>query len=239
MKVGILNNCTPYEEEEFRQSEFESFAQFLQQVPHEFELREYRVTQGELPAEPAECDAYLLTGSPTGVYDEADWIAPLSDFVRQAYAGGQKMVGICFGHQLLAHALGGHAEKSDKGWGIGRREAAIVSQKPWMTPALDLSNLYFCHQDQVLSLPPAAELLGTNEFCPNMMFAIGDQVLATQAHPEFTDETMGKAVDYFRDKLPADFIDAAAATIVPNATDSQTLAHWIINFLRYKNGATD
>ena len=236
MKLGILNNCTPKEEADFDEREFEAFRDFLNSVSHPFELTEYRVTEGELPASPLDCDAYLLTGSPKGVYDDERWIAELGEFVRESYAADRKLVGVCFGHQMLAHALGGHAEKSDKGWGMGRRPAEIVSRKPWMRPELALSNLYYCHQDQVISLPPKAELLGRNEFCPNMMFTIGDKVLATQAHPEFKDQTMQRAVDHFRKELPGDFLDEVAGTIEPGATDSQILAHWIVNFLTESSG---
>ena len=143
--VSAIETTQDYVIKRYLMREFDAFREFLNRVPNQFELTEYRVTEGELPEKPEECDAYLLTGSPKGVYDDEVWIKELGDFVRASYEADRKMVGICFGHQLLAHALGGHAEKSEKGWGMGRREAEIVSRKPWMTPDLNLSNLYSSH----------------------------------------------------------------------------------------------
>jgi len=114
MKLGILNACTPQEESDFQVEEFESFRDFFAQADHNFELIEYRVTEEEFPRHAGECDAYLITGSPKGVYDSEGWIGQLDDFIRDCYDEGQKLVGICFGHQILAQALGGRAEKSDK-----------------------------------------------------------------------------------------------------------------------------
>jgi len=82
-----------------------------------FDHASYDVAAGELPARVEDHDGYLITGSPAGVYEPLEWIAPLLDFLRAAR--GAKLVGVCFGHQALAQALGGHVEKSERGWGVG------------------------------------------------------------------------------------------------------------------------
>lgn len=231
MRLGILNAVTPRDEAAFGLREFDSFQHLLAQVPHALTLVEFRVTEGELPTAQTACDAYLVTGSPAGVYDNAPWIAPLATFLQERYAAGQKLVGICFGHQLLAHALGGHAEKSAKGWGMGLRRFTLTQQRPWMVPPVEQSQLYFCHQDQVVRLPTAAEHLGGDVFCPNTVFAIGDQVLGIQGHPEFTEAVMRLLID----QLGADAGEAvkwqARASLTAGDADNLTVAHWIINFL--------
>lgn len=230
-KVGLLNACSPADEEEFGTVELDSFFDFFQQVPHPFKLIEYRITEGEFPENPQTCDAYLITGSPKGAYDEDIWIGQLIDFIQCCYKASVKMVGICFGHQVLAHALGGRAEKSPKGWGLGLRDVVVEAERPFMTPALPNGRFYFCHQDQVVKLPAEAERLAGNPFCPNGMFVIGDQMLGIQAHPEFTPQIMDKAIDWFATQSPAERETALHAAKTMGAADNIVLAQWIVNFL--------
>src|SRR5207253_1128988 len=96
-------------------------------------IERFDVAANELPERPGDHSAYLITGSPAGVYEPLAWIAPLSDFIRSA--ANSKMVGICFGHQVMAEALGGHVEKSDKGWGAGLHSYDVVLREPWMDSA--------------------------------------------------------------------------------------------------------
>ncbi|MFQ5419816.1 MAG: GMP synthase, partial [Anaerolineae bacterium] len=178
------------------------FERLLTAVHAPFTYQAYEITRGEMPRDLDECDAYLITGSLQGVYDSDPWIADLSRFIRAAYQAGKKLVGICFGHQIIAHALGGRAEKSAKGWGLGQRQFALTAVKAWMTPGMSSCGLYFAHQDQVVKLPPGAERLGGDEFCPNTMFTIGDQVLGIQGHPEFTSDFMTAVIASRQDTVP-------------------------------------
>ena len=230
MKVGILNACTPAEEREFKAKEFANFQAFFDLVEHDLELVEYRVTEGEFP-QAGDCDAYLITGSPKGVYDDEAWIARLSEFICRTHAHQTKLVGICFGHQILAHALGGHAQKSEKGWGLGLRRLQVDGGQPWMTPPLRQGSFYFCHQDQVVRLPETAELLAGSEFCPNGMFVIGGQVLGLQAHPEFTGDTMVKTIAWLRENSKIDSLESSSATLNNGTADNVVMAQWIVNFL--------
>lgn len=237
MKIGLLNACTPAEEVEFNASEYDNFRNFLDLVPNEIDLAHYRITEMEFPAEPTECDGYLITGSPKGVYDSNPWIAELGDFIRASHTAGIKLVGICFGHQILAHALGGHAEKSDKGWGMGLRDFEIQANETpeWLTLPADNGecNLYFCHQDQVTKLPKNATRLAGSEFCPNAMFSIGDQVLGMQGHPEFTQKTMVDTVDFFNGKLESDFLEEVSGTVGNGkSADDVHAARWVVEFLQ-------
>ena len=115
-----------------------------------FEIESFDVQAGKLP-DPAAHHAYMITGSPAGVYDPLPWIEPLQQFIRSV--NGAKMVGICFGHQIMAEALGGHVEKSDKGWGAGLHRYTVVRSEPWIDTAGTIA-IPASHQDQVVLQPP-------------------------------------------------------------------------------------
>jgi GMP synthase-like glutamine amidotransferase len=144
-----------------------------------------RLMDGEALPDPENLDAILLTGSPAGVYDDLDWIAPLERFVRAAYEARTPMAGVCFGHQLIAQALGGTVRKSDKGWGIGRhvydiaRDNGVIGGE---TIAIAAS-----HQDQVIEPPAGATTIFHSTFTPHagILYANG-AAMSVQPHPEFT-----------------------------------------------------
>lgn len=232
MNLGILNATALADEVRLNMPGLSNFQRLFDQVPHNLTLIEYRVTEGEFPRDRHECDAYLVTGSPHGVYDPEPWIADLADFLRHSYAAGQKLVGICFGHQLLAHTLGGHAEKSDRGWGIGLRRFALLTAPSWMTPPLMQGQLYFCHQDQVVRLPAAAVRVAGDSFCPNTIFVIGDQVLGIQGHPEFSKDFMAMLIPELDTKAGPAVAHWAAASLQTGTPHTSTVAQWIVNFLQ-------
>jgi GMP synthase-like glutamine amidotransferase len=232
MKIGILNAFPPEESiVDWNGTPVDTYIRFLDLVPNPFTFIGYDVAIGKFPVSVEECDAYLLTGSPKGVYDSDDWITRLSIFVRDSYKAGKKLVGICFGHQILAHALGGHSEKSDKGWGLGLKDFEITSDKPWLTGMQGTCSLYFVHQDQVVELPPGAELIGTNAFCPNLFFVIEDQVLGIQGHPEFTLEIMNYIFTARQEIFEERVYESALESIEDGTPDNQLVARWIVNFL--------
>lgn len=144
---------------------------------HGFAFRTWSVVRGEMPESPGDADGWLITGSRHGVYEDHPWIKPLEAFIRAARDQGAPMVGICFGHQIMAQALGGDVGKSDRGWGIGRHE--------YKSHASPLAILAF-HQDQVARPPEGAEVTAWSEFCPFAGLRYGDWGLSWQAHPEFS-----------------------------------------------------
>lgn len=234
MHIGILNCLKAEDEEALEENETIRHGRFLGQATDGFTFTTYKVTHGELPAAPHECDAYLITGSAQGVYDDEPWIAELQHFIRACYEAQQKMVGICFGHQVLAHALGGRTEKSAKGWGLGLREFEITGQRPWMTPTLTnhKAALYFAHQDQVVGLPPNADRLAGSDFCPNAMFVIGEQVLGIQGHPEYSRIFAELVADLLRPQVDEATVKEALHSLDRGAADGETVAHWVANFLQ-------
>lgn len=142
-----------------------------------FTFRVYDVTRGEFPADPRACDGWLITGSRHGVYEDHPWIAPLEAFIREIVAARRPLVGVCFGHQIIARALGGRVEKAPGGWIVGRQE--------YRRPDGSTVPFHAWHQDQVLEPPPGAEVILTHPACPYAGLAIGETVRTIQAHPEF------------------------------------------------------
>ena len=185
----------------------------------------FDVTRGELPDNPA-CDAYLLTGSPAGVYDDLPWIASLAGFVRAA-RGRAKLVGICFGHQLMAHAFGGTVIKSPKGWGIGLHRYDLPRRAAWMDRA-DTVTAPVSHQDQVVQCPPDAVVVARSAFTPFAGLDYGDAI-SFQFHPEFSAEFGIALIDSRRDLYGAMGDAAIASYAAPH--DGARVARWIGRFL--------
>lgn len=157
---------------------------------------------GELPR-PEAGAKYVITGSLSSAYDADEWIAQLKNFVRAAFAANAKIAGICFGHQLVADALGGHVERAKVGWGEGIRFSPSASE--FMSAQFPDGGFWldYNHHDQVLKLPDGAERLSGSEFCPVESFGIGNKVLCFQGHPEFTREYSDMLFSYFKNEFPA------------------------------------
>jgi len=191
-----------------------------------FEVEKFDVQAGRFP-EPASHDAILITGSPAGVYDGFSWIKPLSDFIRAA--GDRKMVGVCFGHQIMAEALGGLVVKSDKGWGAGLHHYSVVRTEPWLDGAEDIA-VPASHQDQVVIQPPNTEIVAASDFTPYAALAWKDRpAISFQFHPEF-DPAFAKALIEKRyDVVPNPDV-AIASLDAPN--DNHRVGGWIRRFLK-------
>lgn len=187
----------------------------------------YDVEAGEFPNDPADHDAYLLTGSPAGVYEDLPWIAELMTFLQRA-KGRAKLVGICFGHQVMAEAFGGHVEKSAKGWGAGLMTYPIVAPQPW-TDNVSLISVPASHQDQVVLQPPNTEVIASSLFTPYAALAWTDQsAISFQFHPEFEPAFAKALIEQRYDRVPDP--DAAIASLdAPN--DNARVGDWIRRFL--------
>lgn len=190
-----------------------------------FGIESFDVQRGDLPRADAH-DACLITGSPAGVYDPLPWITELSDFIRSSWKA--KMVGICFGHQVMAEALGGHVEKSDKGWGAGLHRYQIDRVEPWMDPVASIA-VPASHQDQVVVQPPHTEVLASSAFTPFAALAWTDRpAISFQFHPEFSPAFAKALIQKRFDAIPNP--DAAIASLdAPN--DCARVGGWIRRFL--------
>lgn len=208
----------------------EIFDRFFTSEPafDRFTITVIDVMGGELPADIHDYDGYLVTGSATGVYDDEPWIAPLGAFLRAAHAARIPLAGICFGHQMLAHSLGGHAEKFDGGWGLGVRDVPLANKPAWLDDR-DSIRLIHIHQDQVMRLPDGATLIGSTDFCHNAMYHVDDIVFSMQGHPEFTLDYTEDLLDLRRDLMGPDRVDAARDTYA-GGHDGPTLTRWFYDF---------
>ena len=196
-----------------------------------YDWRTYAVDEGELPASPTECDGYLITGASAGVYDPLPWIARAEDFLRTA-RGKAALVGVCFGHQLMAQAFGGQVIKSPKGWGVGEHEYRIVTREPWMDSDAPI-RLPASHQDQVVSLPLGAQVFAASDFTPFAGLAWpGERAISIQPHPEFEPAYAIDLIEHRRDAVYAqDEADRAVASF-GQPDDRARVGRWIANFLR-------
>lgn len=229
-RIGLLACDTIWEPLRTRHGDYpDMFARWLGTVDTGFELSTWPVYQGRLPPGPDACDAWIISGSRAGVYDDHAWIAPLMHFVRTAYAARRPQLGICFGHQLLAHALGGHTERAAGGWGIGNVTVHLRETAAGAAPREALS-LYVAHQDQVMKLPPGAVWLAHTAHCGHAMFALGGHVLGLQPHPEFTAGFMRELTAEDSFPLAADQRATALASYAA-PVDNDLVARWAADFL--------
>jgi GMP synthase-like glutamine amidotransferase len=230
--IGILNayhfDPTPGNYQEEYSALIEDFTRKI--FPGE-QIKNFKVAQNQWPKSIDECDVWLITGSPKAAYDPDPWIADLKKFIVDLDAHKKKLVGICFGHQVISAALGGKVIQSPKGWGVGVREFKIVQPQTWMTPALIQVSLLFSHQDQVVGLPTGAKLLAEDSFCQFQMYQLGQHILTLQGHPEFSVAFAKSRLQSRKDKMPLEVYQKALDSF-ENHKDDQVLAEWIRNFCR-------
>lgn len=177
-----------------------------------FNYRTWAVLDNEFPDSLNEADAWLITGSRHGAYEDHDWIAPLETLIRDVYAKGVPMVGICFGHQIIAQALGGRVEKFAGGWSVGRVEYDL-DDKVWGKPSDSATPLMAFHQDQVVKAPEGAVNVGSTKFCEHAALLYDSRVLTIQPHPEFDDAFVGALLEARGAILPADILQQANQTL--------------------------
>ena len=190
---------------------------------HGFEFETYAVLDGVFPSSTEAAEGWLITGSRFGVYEDHNWIPPLEQLIRDIHAKSLPMVGICFGHQIIAQALGGRVEKYDGGWAVGRVEyqenGRTIAMNAW-------------HQDQVTALPPGAVAIASNDFCKNAAILYGDRAITVQAHPEFSADFVDGLINTRGRGVVPDAILDAAIDELDEPTHSQTIADQFADFFR-------
>lgn len=193
---------------------------------HGFEFENYDVVDGVFPGGVDAADGWLITGSKHGAYEPHDWIPPLEQFIRDAYAARVPVVGICFGHQIIAQALGGRVEKFAGGWAVGRKTYDFggepVALNAW-------------HQDQVTVRPVGAEVIASNDFCENAALLYDDRIYSVQPHPEF-DASFIDGLIRLRGPgvVPKTDLDAAQQTL-HQPIDNARVAAQIARFFRTRS----
>ncbi len=232
MKIGLLETGEPPEQ---LQPEFGRYGIMFQDLlgpGHDYVT--YDVQAGQLPADPDECDAYIVTGSSAGVYDDLPWIAPLKAFLVQAK--GQPLVGVCFGHQVMAEAFGGKVLKSDKGWGVGLQVYDVAEPQPWMGQDGDVKvAVPGSHQDQVVEIPPGARAVAGSAFTPAGVLVYDDQpAISMQFHPEFDPAYARALIEARRGSRFTDAQADAAIASLGGDDDRGRVGAWIEAFLTQK-----
>ena len=229
MKIGILETGDPPGRLSDRYPSYGRMVADLVGPGHAY--THYAVARGTLPAGPSEQDAYLITGSPAGVYEPLPWIAALIGFLR-AVPPETPLVGICFGHQVMAAAFGGRVAKSPKGWGIGLHTYRVRARAAWMDDVTEIA-VPAIHQDQVLEPPPGTLTLAGSSFTPYGILNYRDRrAISFQVHPEFASDYALALVAGHSPAVPHEpAVHAAALASLARDNDGPRLGGWIRRFL--------
>lgn len=233
MKLGILKCDTVRPEWVPEFGEYpDMFVTLLGRADPSMEFVSYDVEGGVYPADIDEVDAYLITGSKSSVYDDKPWIPPLIKFVQEIAGRGKKIVGICFGHQLVAQALGGKTEKSAKGWGVGLHTHTFTQTPSWHDGGSEDLKILVSHQDQVVKNAEGATVLASSDFCENAVCQIGEQILTFQGHPEFIPEYSKEIMEFRREQFGEDIYHSGLASLSGDPQEGDRVAKWIVSFLK-------
>lgn len=207
-------------------------AMFRDLLGEGFAFETFDVQAGQWP-DPMTFDAAIITGSAAGVYETEAWIGDLLDWIRAA-KGRTRLVGVCFGHQAMAQALGGRVEKSDRGWGVGLHRYEVASPEPWMSPAAAAVAIPASHQDQVVEKPAAARVILRSDFTPFAGLAWGEDAISMQAHPEFTPAFATELTAGRHDRIDPALVERAVDSL--KAPDDRGLVGgWIKAFIAAPN----
>lgn len=223
MKIGILQ--TGQAPEPLRAAGADDYPQLFRKLlaGHGFDFAEWHVEAGAFPDSVHDADGWLITGSRHGAYEDHPWIPRLEAFIREAQARGVPMVGVCFGHQIMAQALGGKVAKFAGGWAIGPTaydfEGEQIVLNAW-------------HQDQVIDPPPGARTIARNDFCAHAALSYGNWGLSVQAHPEYDAAFIAGLIEHRgRGRVPDAQLDAAAAAL-DQPTDGALIGARIAAFFK-------
>ena len=231
MKIGILNAdaVKPEFAEEFGEYP-DMFSELLLAVDPGLDLVTYEVVQGEYPAHLNGVDAYIITGSKLSVYDEVPWVLRLKEFVVELHEVKKTLIGICFGHQMVAEALGGKTSASNAGWCVGVHRITPTAHAASYGLSSGPINLRANHRDQVTRLPPGGKVLASTEACPIASMGLGDHILTFQAHPEFS-EGYARALLTMRREIFGEELYRAAIDSLETKTDNLQVARHILDFI--------
>ena len=195
---------------------------------HGLTFRTWHVEAMDFPASPHDAEGWLITGSRHGAYEDHPFIKPLETFIRAAYAAHVPMVGICFGHQIIAQAMGGRVERYAGGWAVGAQDydfdGKTVTLNAW-------------HRDQVVAKPDAAQVVASNDFCTNAALLYDDRAFTVQAHPEFRPEFVDGLMRTRGPGLVPDALMAAARARLDEPLADRSMAAQIAAFFKQPRAA--
>jgi len=238
MKIGILaTGITPDELIDEHGSYADMFVQLFQQAGHQFDYQVFDVREGHFPSSATDCDGWIITGSKFNVYENLPWMQQLKELILQIHGENRPLIGICFGHQIVADAFGGRVDKYQGGWGVGLQSYGVKPAFDFLKAAPSSFCISAMHQDQVLTKPDNAEVFASSDFCTYAGLVYDDRILTFQAHPEFNISYENSLISLRRgDVIPDETAELGLATIQEKdaATDSIMVAHWMADFLNQR-----
>ena len=236
MKIGILaTGITPDELLDDFGSYAEMIVSLLRPEMGNVTFETYDVREDSFPLSASRCDAWVISGSKFSAYEDLPWIHRLKELIREIRALRLPMVGICFGHQVIAEALGGQVQQSANGWGLGLHQYQVASQWQQGTGLPGSLTLNAFHRDQVVLKPADAEVVARSDFCPYAALAYGDRILSLQAHPEFSIAYEYQLIALRKGQaVPEEAAEQGLASLrqAGSATDSAAVAAWLGRFLK-------
>lgn len=231
MRIGILNTDTikPKFSEKYGQYPA-MFSKIILQTDQNIQLSNYEAHNGEYPKNIDECDSYLITGSKVSAYDDIPWVKELKNFIQFLNSKKKNIIGICFGHQIIAAALGGSVVKSSKGWHVGTDSAQLNKNAALFGRNDEKFNLIYNHQDEVQKLPINGKLLASSSSCPIAMMSIDNHILTFQGHIEFKKDFAKDLLDMRKDIFGKTLYRQACKSL-DTPTDELKVTKWILKFL--------
>lgn len=207
----------------------EKFRALLAPLRPDWRFSVFPVKDGEFPEARDRIDGFIITGSPASARSDEDWVLDLMELVREIVRVEIPLFGACFGHQLIARALGGAVGDNPGAFVLGNVETDVIARPSWMVGAPPRFRIAAAHAEQVTTLPNGARVLTVSDGCLIGGFAIGNHVFTTEYHPEMTPDFIAALTEALARKLPPEVIDRARASLNQSA-DRALFAQWIVGF---------